>query len=82
MRVDQARRLKELETENSRLKKLVGDLSLDHVIKVRILASQPTPPAIIEVFLICLGLKKNIKTDAFSPTKYVAREHLFAELSP
>ena len=28
MRVDQARRLKELETENSRLKKLVADLSL------------------------------------------------------
>ena len=29
MRVDQARRLKELEQENSRLKKLVADLSLD-----------------------------------------------------
>jgi putative transposase len=29
MRVDQARRLKELETENNRLKKLVADLSLD-----------------------------------------------------
>ena len=28
MRIDQARRLKELETENSRLKKLVADLSL------------------------------------------------------
>jgi transposase-like protein len=32
MRVDQARRLKELETENSRLKKLVADLSLDNTI--------------------------------------------------
>jgi putative transposase len=32
MRVDQARRLKELEQENSRLKKLVADLSLDNVI--------------------------------------------------
>jgi len=32
MRVDQARRLKELETENSRLKKLVADLSLDNAI--------------------------------------------------
>ena len=32
MRVDQARRLKELEQENSRLKKLVADLSLDKVI--------------------------------------------------
>jgi transposase-like protein len=32
MRVDQARRLKELETENSRLKKLVVDLSLDNAI--------------------------------------------------
>jgi putative transposase len=32
MRVDQARRLKELEQENSRLKKLVGDLSLDNAI--------------------------------------------------
>ena len=32
MRVDQAKRLKELEVENSRLKKLVADLSLDNVI--------------------------------------------------
>jgi transposase-like protein len=29
LRVDQAKRLKELETENSRLKRLVADLSLD-----------------------------------------------------
>lgn len=32
MRVDQAKRLKELETENSRLKRLVADLSLDNSI--------------------------------------------------
>jgi transposase-like protein len=32
MRVDQAKRLKELEQENARLKKLVADLSLDNVI--------------------------------------------------
>ena len=32
MRVDQARRLKELKKENSRLKKLVADLSLDNAI--------------------------------------------------
>jgi len=32
MRVDQARRLKELEKENIRLKKLVADLSLDNSI--------------------------------------------------
>jgi putative transposase len=32
MTVDQARRLKKLEQENSRLKKLVADLSLDNVI--------------------------------------------------
>jgi len=32
MRIDQARRLKELEQENSRLKKLVADLSLDNSI--------------------------------------------------
>jgi putative transposase len=32
MRIDQAKRLKELEVENSRLKKLVGDLSLDNAI--------------------------------------------------
>ena len=32
MRVDQARRLKELEKENSQLKKLVADLSLDNAI--------------------------------------------------
>jgi putative transposase len=30
--LDQARRLKELETENGRLKKLVADLSLDNAI--------------------------------------------------
>ena len=32
MRVDQAQRLKELEQENSRLKRLVADLSLDNAI--------------------------------------------------
>ena len=32
MRVEQARRLKELEKENARLKKLVVDLSLDNAI--------------------------------------------------
>lgn len=32
MRVDQAKRLKDLETENLRLKKLVADLSLDNSI--------------------------------------------------
>ena len=32
MRVDQARRLKELDQENSRLKKLLADLSLDNAI--------------------------------------------------
>ena len=32
MRVDQAKRLKDLEVENSRLKKLVADLSLDNAI--------------------------------------------------
>jgi putative transposase len=32
MRVEQAKRLKELEQENSRLKKLVADLSLDNSI--------------------------------------------------
>ena len=32
LRVDQARKLKELEKENTRLKKLVADLSLDNAI--------------------------------------------------
>ena len=32
MRTDQAQRLKELEQENARLKRLVADLSLDNVI--------------------------------------------------
>ena len=32
MRVEQAKRLKELEKENGRLKKLVADLSLDNAI--------------------------------------------------
>jgi transposase-like protein len=34
MKVDQARRMKELEAENARLKKLVADLSLDKMILV------------------------------------------------
>ena len=32
MRVDQAKRLKEIEQENTRLRKLVSDLSLDNAI--------------------------------------------------
>ena len=32
MRVEQAKRLKELEKENTRLKRLVADLSLDNAI--------------------------------------------------
>ena len=32
MRIDQAKRLKELEQKNARLKKLVADLSLDNAI--------------------------------------------------
>jgi putative transposase len=32
MRVEQAKRLKELEKENTRLKKLVADISLDNAI--------------------------------------------------
>jgi putative transposase len=32
MRIEQAKRLKELERENGRLKKLVADLSLDNAI--------------------------------------------------
>ena len=32
LKVDQARKLKELESENARLKKLVADLSLDNAI--------------------------------------------------
>ena len=32
MRIDQARRLKDLEAENARLKKLVADLSLDKLV--------------------------------------------------
>jgi len=34
MKIDQAKRLKELEQENSRLKKLVADLSLDNSILI------------------------------------------------
>jgi len=34
MRIEQAKRLKELEVENSRLKKLVADLSLDKAILI------------------------------------------------
>ena len=32
MRINQAKRLKELEKENARLKKLVADISLDNAI--------------------------------------------------
>ena len=42
MRVEQAKRLKELEKENARLKKLVADLSLDNAILLETL--EPTFP--------------------------------------
>ena len=40
MRTDQARRLKDLEKENGRLKKLVADISLDNAILKEALASK------------------------------------------
>ncbi len=40
MRTDQARRLKELERENSRLKKLVADLSLDNAMLKEVVSSK------------------------------------------
>ncbi len=40
MRTDQAHRLKELEKENTRLKKLVADLSLDNSMLKEVLASK------------------------------------------
>lgn len=45
MRVEQARRLKELEKENARLKKLVADLSLDN----SILKEADLPPIVVPV---------------------------------
>jgi len=41
MRVDQAKRLKELEKENARLKRLVADLSLDNAILKEAEISEP-----------------------------------------
>ncbi len=43
MRVDQAKRLKELETENTQLKKLVADLSLDKAILKETLRENTKP---------------------------------------
>jgi len=43
MRVDQAHRLKELEQENSRLKRLVADLSLDNAILKEAVGETPKP---------------------------------------
>ncbi len=40
MRTDQARRLKELERENGRLKKLVADLSLDNSMLKEVVSSK------------------------------------------
>lgn len=40
MRTDQAQRLKELERENARLKKLVADLSLDNSMLKEVLGSK------------------------------------------
>ncbi len=40
MRMDQAHRLKELEKENARLKKLVADLSLDNSMLKEVLSSK------------------------------------------
>lgn len=44
LRTDQAQRLKSLEQENSRLKKLVADLSLDNAILRETLSGNPGPP--------------------------------------
>ncbi len=41
LRVDQAKRLKELEQENGRLKKLVADLSLDNAILKEVASGKP-----------------------------------------
>ena len=41
LRVDQAKRLKELEQENGRLKKLVADLSLDNAILKEVASGNP-----------------------------------------
>jgi putative transposase len=46
MRIHQAKRLKELEKENARLKKLVADLSLDNSILKE--ASRETPKPVTE----------------------------------
>ena len=40
LKVDQAKRLKELEKENARLKKLVADLSLDNAILKEVLGKK------------------------------------------
>jgi len=44
MRTSQVRRLKELERENVRLKKLVADLSLDNAILKETVSGNPGPP--------------------------------------
>jgi putative transposase len=44
LRTDQAQRLKTLEQENSRLKKLVADLSLDNAILREAVSGNPGPP--------------------------------------
>jgi len=44
MRVEQARRLKELEKENTRLKRLVADISLDNAILKEALPGETSKP--------------------------------------
>ena len=41
MAIDEIRRLRQLEEENSRLKQLVADLTLDKVILQEVLAKKP-----------------------------------------
>lgn len=41
MRIEQAKRLKELEKENGRLKKLIADLSLDNTILKEVSRGNP-----------------------------------------
>ena len=65
MRVEQAKRLKEIEKENTRLKKLVADLSLDNAILKEAAASQDdTTLRASYVIGVLLPCKKTVMQEA------------------
>ena len=71
--IDQARRLKVLESENARLKKLVADLSLDNAILKEVAVGGDKDGVILAVESVCLYGGKACLREAFLRKQTVDR---------